>query len=122
MTAFAFLKTFGPYVAIVALLLVALMLRTDKIKADAQRKTAVAQAEQLQAVNAANSKAFDRIAKAAADNVRIQQELAVDVAAIRARGETARRSIKEATKDDPETRAWGSQPLPGRVRDALRAH
>ena len=115
----AFFKTFGPYIIIVALVMVVLFYRGDMIKANAAKDQAVAEATQLRQINKENAETLKRLADAKADNDRIVKELAEDVAAIRARGNTARITIQEAKRNDPAIRSWADTPVPGRVRDAL---
>lgn len=115
----AFFRTFGPYIAIVALIMVVLFYRGDHIKVKAQRDAAVTEATSLRKTNEQNAATMTRLSAAAEANARIAEGVATDIAAIRERGTNARVIIQEATRNDPSVRAWADTPVPSRVRDAL---
>lgn len=121
MTTWAFLRSFGPYVAIVALILVVLFMRGDHIKFKAERDAAVTEATSLRAVNEANAATMTKLGQAAEANARIAEGVASDVAAIRQRGSATRTIIQEATRNDPSVRAWSDTPVPDSVRRAVEA-
>jgi hypothetical protein len=110
----------APYAAIALLLIGLLFYRGQAIEADALKDAANAKNDALMAVNERNAKAMTELAKNAALNDQLVKGLAADVAAIKSRGANTRTIIKEAIANDPVTKAWGDEPIPDSVRDALR--
>lgn len=121
MTYLAFAKTFGPYFAIGALLMVVLFYRGDMIKAKAAKEQAVAEAVSLRTVNEANSKAMKLLSESQAQNTQILKDLGLSIAEIDARRDATRTVIKESIRNDPAVKSWADGAIPGRVRDALNS-
>jgi hypothetical protein len=116
-----FAKVFGPWLVVLALVFVVLFMRGDMVKFKAERDAAKTEVTRLDGINRQNAATMSRIAQATEDNARIATEVQADLADIRARGNTTRVTIQEASRNDPTVRAWADTPVPGVVRDALSA-
>lgn len=121
LTALNFAKTFGPYIAIVGLIMAVLFLRNDVTGARAGEATALQKAANLQAVNADNARTIASMGQQRVDNDAIASAVAAKVGANVTRETRVVTVLKEGQRNDPQVRAWAASPIPGSVRGALNA-
>jgi hypothetical protein len=119
LTALKFAKTFGPYIAIVGLIMAVLFLRNDVTGAHAERDVAKQEAANLHAVNAENARTIASMGQQRVDNDAIATAVAAKVGANVQRETRIVTVLKEGTRNDPQVRAWAATPVPSSVRGAL---
>lgn len=121
LTALKFAKTFGPYIAIVGLIMAVLFLRNDVTGARAGEATALQKAANLQAVNVENARTIASMGQQRVDNDAIASAVAAKVGANVTRETRVVTVLKEGQRNDPQVRDWAASPIPGSVRGALNA-
>jgi len=110
---------FGPYVAIVALLVALLYVRGDKIKAQAETAGALREVKTLTKANESQSEALKLAIEVRRDNDRIQRELSDKLADISATANAAQEGLANAIARDPEAKSWADTDVPISVRNSL---
>lgn len=117
--AWVFAKRFWPFAVILALAFVVLYQRNAVTRAEADNSAAQTELTNLRAVNDHNTKLLDEFHHARAQNDAIILDLLEAQRVNNEHSDRATTIIREAIKNDPQTRDWANTPLPDGVRRAL---
>ena len=119
LAAVSFAKRFWPFAVIIALAFVVLYQRNAVTRAEADSKAAQTELANLRKVNESNSKLIEGFHLTREQNDAIILDLLEQQRLNGQHSDRATTIIREAIKNDPETRDWANTPLPDGVRRAL---
>jgi hypothetical protein len=114
-TALKFAKTFGPYIAIVGLIMAVLFLRNDNTAAHAGEKAAKVEAAGLREANAADARTIASFGQQRIDNDAIASAVAARVNVNVTHETRVVTALKDAKRNDPQVRNWADTAIPGSV-------
>lgn len=109
-----------PYALLAALLIAFLWQRNTLTKTTADLEAAEVRVEDVTAANATLAEAIKKVNQAQIDNDAIAAAVAARLEGNRVREVHTREVIREAIENDPESNDWANQPVPSRLREALR--
>lgn len=109
-----------PYGLLALLLIAFLWQRNTLTKTTADLDAANVRVEDVTAANATLAEAIKKAKQAQIDNDAIAVAVAGKLEGNRVREIRTREVIRETIENDPQSNDWANQPLPSRLREALR--